>query len=586
MENNLDFTWKIGGEAGFGIMVTGATFGKLCTRSGLNVISTAEYPSLIRGGHNTFVVRAAEKKIYALKKSVNLLIALNKETYDLHKNELTTHASMIFDPHDFQPETTDNLDLLPVPFFQLAKDNKGNFLMRNTVAIGSSIALLGIDFTLLEEMLRREFERKGEEVVNLNINIAKAGYSYVLNTLAKKPWYNLTRKPNGKFLATGNEALAAGAVSGGMKFFAAYPMTPINGLITYFTVREKKYNLVYKQPEDEISAINMAIGASYAGVRAMTASSGGGFALMNEGFSLAGMTETPLIVIYGQRPGPASGLPTWTSQGDLRYALSAGHGEFFRFVFTPGDLEECFWLTKLAFNLTEKYQTPALILVDKYLCESYFSGEQESWIKPQTLPESVWEKAKNITRGKITQSSNENYLRYQITNDGISPRAIPGKSGSFTVNSYEHDEEGLSTEKGSEIMRMIDKRNKKGEVAQAEAFGPIEFGEKNSDITLVGWGSTKQAVLEAISMVNQEGKLKVSYLHFSCLSPFPIQNALNLLGKAKKIVNIEGNSQGPFASLIREKTGINITENILKYDGRQFYPEEIVSALKVISQRI
>ncbi|MBI3980911.1 2-oxoacid:acceptor oxidoreductase subunit alpha [Candidatus Microgenomates bacterium] len=584
MEKNIDFTWKIGGEAGFGIMVTGATFGKLCTRSGLNVISTVEYPSLIRGGHNTFIIRAAEEKIYSLKQTINLLVALNKETYDLHREELESSGMIIFDPHDFQPEPNPSLEFLPVPFFQLAKDNKGNFLMRNTVALGASIAVLGMDFSLLEEMLRKEFERKGEEVVNLNINIAKAGYAFVLDNLKQTPRFKLNRSSKPKILATGNEALGAGAVSSGMKFFASYPMTPVNGLITYFTAREKKFNLVYKQPEDEIAAINMAVGASYAGVRAMTASSGGGFALMNEGFSLAGMTETPLVVVYGQRPGPASGLPTWTSQGDLKYALAAGHGEFLRFVFTPGDIEECFWLTKLAFNMADFYQTPVIVLVDKYLCESYFSAETSAWQKPQSLPENVWQKAQTINRGKMADKTDGNYLRYKITEDGISPRAIPGKGPVFTVNSYEHDEEGLSTEKSLEIKAMVDKRKKKMILAQAEAFGPIEYGEKNANLTLVGWGSTKQAVLEALKNINSSGKITARYLHFPCLSPFPVENTQKLLAKTSTIINVEGNSQGQLAMLIREKTGIEITDNVLKYDGRQFYPEEIISAVNVISK--
>jgi 2-oxoglutarate ferredoxin oxidoreductase subunit alpha len=588
MQQYTDFTWKIGGEAGFGIMITGAIFAKVCTRLSYNVITNTEYPSLIRGGHNNYTVRASPKKIYSLQKTIDLLVCLNQQTLKLHKNEIKKGGSIIYDPKEFQPEEKDipnGVTLLPIPLYEIAKKNNGDIIMRNTVALGASLAFFGIDFGILKNIIVDQFEKKGNEITDLNVKTAKSGYDHVINELKISPTIFANDQKPSKIILTGNESIAIGAISSGMKFFAAYPMTPINGLITYLASHDQIHKYIYKQPEDEIAAINMAIGASYAGVRAMTATSGGGFALMNEGFSMSGITETPLVVVLGQRPGPASGLPTWTSQADLNYALSAGHGEFLRFVFAPGDPEEAYWLTKLAFNLSEKYQTPIIILVDKNLCESLFSVDISQLSNTNILPEKVVTYSKTIDRGDIVNNPDETYVRYQSTKNGISPRLFPGKGMHFTTNSYEHNESGLSTEEAEEIKTMVDKRGRKKLMAQNESFGPILYGDKKADITIVGWGTVKMAVLEAMSiLISQKAKLKINYLHFNCLEPFPIKNTTDLLNQENKIVDVELNSEGQLCNLIREKTGIYIADKILKYDGRQFYPEEIISALQVIAK--
>lgn len=571
-----------------GIMVTGAVFCKICTRSGLNVISTTEYPSLIRGGHNNFTVRASNNTIFSLLKPINMLVALNKETLYLHKSEMAENGIVIFDSEDFalsERDISQKVQVVNVPLMKLAKDNNGDALMRNTVSLGVSTALLGLDFSVLQKILEEQFQKKGQEIVRQNVNTARAGFDYVLNNLNREPINSvLAAKEFTRMVLTGNESVALGAVSAGMKFFAAYPMTPINGLITFFANHEKKLSLIYKQPEDEISAINMAIGASFSGVRAMTASSGGGFALMNEALSMAGMTETPLVIILGQRAGPSSGLPTWTTQGDLQHALHAGHGEFFRFVFAPGDVEEAFYLTKLAFNLADQYQVPAIVLTDKYLNESHFSLEKDRLENSQCLPLEIMQKTKAINRGKINQNPDKNYKRYEITSDGISPRTFPGYGMFFTTNSYEHNENGLSTEVAEEIKQMVDKRTRKYQLANREAFGPILYGEEKTDVTLVGWGTTKQAVLETLKFFPGQ-KLNVNYLHFPCLSPFPKENTIKLFNSAKKLVAVENNTEAQLVNLIREKTGIEIVDKILKFDGRQFYPEEIISAVQVLAKK-
>lgn len=396
----------------------------------------------------------------------------------------------------------------------------------------------------------------------------------MLNKILKQQERDMNMSNNRAVLAL-NEAIAFGSISAGCKFFSAYPMTPINGLIAFMASAAEKYGFIYKQPEDEISAINMAIGASFAGVRSLTATSGGGFALMTEAFGMAGMTETPLVVVMGQRPGPSSGLPTWTGQGDLNFMLNASQGEFLRFVLAPGDLEEAFEMTVEAFNLADKYQAPVIILIDKFLAESC-----------QTTEMFKFDNVK-IDRGKILTPEQfaklTDFKRYENTKDGISPRAMPGKGGPFFVaNSYEHEEHGFSTESEKQITDMIEKRARKEVLAEAEMPAPTFFGPENAEYTFVGWGSTKAPMLEALKTLNESGN-KANYLHFTHLSPLNGDKVLKILKSLKKTVLIEGNSTGQLGRLIMEKTGIRLQKRFLKYDGRPFFPCEITNYLLTIS---
>ncbi|HCM37865.1 MAG: Pyruvate flavodoxin/ferredoxin oxidoreductase-like protein [Candidatus Gottesmanbacteria bacterium GW2011_GWB1_43_11] len=572
---------KVGGEAGFGIMASGLLLVRTFSRGGLKAITINDYPSLIRGGHNVILVKVANHDIFATDDIADILIALNRETIDLHKNEMTAGGAVVFDPESFSVVTTDfpkAVTLVPVPLMRLAKEQQGDVLMRNTVALGATLALIDYDFSFLESVIRDQFGRKGEEVVTKNVNLARAGYDFVKKNFPQGYPRKLGPQPvkPKQMVLTGNEAVGLGAVAAGMKFFAAYPMTPINGLLYYLAGIAEKTGFVYKQPEDEISGINMAIGASFAGARSMVATSGGGFCLMTEGVSLAGMIEQPVVVIYGQRPGPATGLPTWTTQGDLHFVLNASQGEFPRLVLAPGDMEEAYYLTGIAFNLAEKYQTPTFVLVDKYICESYFSVDLAKMQNPV-----------KIERGKLLkpeeQAQEMELKRYLLTDDGISPRPLPipgNKGGIFHANSDEHDEYGYSIEEAHLTKAMIEKRMKKMAEAQKEVPDATLYGEADAEHTLVGWGSTKGVVLEAMRQLTEAGQGKlVNYLHIAWVNPFPVESVKRILSSAKHIIDIEGNHNSPMADWILLKTGIAIKDRINKYDGRPFFPAEIITEI-------
>lgn len=573
-------TWKIGGEAGFGIMSAGTIFAKSFTRSGYDVFVTNEYPSLIRGGHNVITVKISTDKIHSLNKHLDILIALNKETVSFHINELSDDTLVVFDPNDYEwtkEEAGGKGIFLKVPLTELTKQFGGSPVMRNTVAIGASMALIGADFQKLAQVLESIFKRKGEQVVKENVQVAKAGYDYITSNFRSVTSAHIetTTKKEDLLVINGSEALGLAAVRSGLKFAAIYPMTPINALITYLADHAKKYKLVYKQPEDEIAGINMAIGASVAGARSLVATSGGGFALMVEGLALSGMIETPIVIDIGMRVGPATGMPTWTEQGELRMVIHAGHGEFPRVVFAPGDAEEIFDTTVAAFNISDKYQIPVFILSDKYLNES-------QWC----VPASYYTKEVIIDRGKLVNQTdlekNLPFKRYlKNVGDGVSPRSIPGmKNGFFVANSYEHDEFGLVTDDPINRNEMVEKRMKKMSVLSNDIWDPKEFGDNDAEIVFVSWGSNKGVILEAMRLLSEKG-IKSKYIHYIWMYPFPKDATKRLLLNGKRLVLVEQNATAQLGSLISEFTGIEIKEKLLKYDGRPFFPEEIVEKLKV-----
>lgn len=569
-------TWKIGGEAGFGIMSSGLMLARLFSRKGYHVFSTNEYPSLIRGGHNLVTVRISTTRFEAMNKDVHILVALNKETVDLHREELSDSALVVFDPQDHVWNTGDfrkPITLLSMPLAQIVKERSGDPVMRNTVSLGVTVALLGIDFSVLEQIIHDQFKKKKQEIIDSNVGMAKAGYDYVKEHFSTETSMHIghVEVKEKQLILNASEALGVGAARAGLKFAAIYPMTPINSLITYLADHAKQFGIVYKQPEDEIAGINMAIGASAAGVRSMVATSGGGFALMVEGISLAGITELPLVIDLGMRVGPATGMPTWTEQGELQFAIHAGHGEFPKIVLAPGDITETYELTVQAFNLADRYQIPVIILTDKYLNESHWC-----------VSEAVFKKPVTIDRGKLLREedlpADGTYKRYDLSAaDGISPRAAIGmKHGFFYANSYEHDEVGHSTEKAEMRKVMAEKRLKKYEAIKRDIMPPSIWEVDGAEITFVCWGSSKGPVLEAAKLLRASGK-KVNIVHYSWLYPFPSEQTVQALSRGGRIIAVENNSTGQLVSLIREHTGIVIGEKLLKFDGRPFYPEDIVA---------
>ncbi|MDO8669286.1 MAG: 2-oxoacid:acceptor oxidoreductase subunit alpha [Candidatus Buchananbacteria bacterium] len=561
------FVIKIGGKAGFGIMTSSFLISKVATRSGYYVFAYPEYPSLIRGGHNVVSINISKEKIHCQYPHTNLLIALNQETIDLHKKELPRGGMILFDNSSYEKITPNkNYKYFGVPASTIVKEASDDLIMRNNVMLGAALALLGGDLGILKKLINEQFIKKNPKIAEKNNQVAQAGYDYILQNYPRSNGQELAvrEKISGQILTTANEAISLGAIAGGLQFAAIYPMTPTSTILSVLAPLQEKYGFVYKQPEDEIAAINMAIGASFAGARSMVATSGGGFCLMSEGYGLAGQTETPIVIIEGMRGSPATGLPTWTEQGDLRFILHAHQGEFPRIILAPGDSEEAFYMTRLAFNLADRYQTPVVVLVDKYICESYIS----------TAPFST--SGFRIDKGKLITKLQNNYSRYALQKDGISPRALPGSGNYFTANSDEHDAMGLSAEDSDIRLDQMDKRMKKLETcAKLDMPKPSLYGSKNADITLVSWGSNKGPILDAIAELKS-----VNYLHLNWINPFPTKTVESILRKAKKILNIECNYSGQMKGLIREKTGINIKHNLLKYDGRPFYAEEIINKVK------
>lgn len=569
------FTFKIGGEAGFGIKSAGESFSKIALRSGFNVFNYIEYPSLVRGGHNVMQVTFSEKPVYSQYVETDFLVALNQETVDLHKNELKNNGGLLYDSSTTSMQKIKVTGLpagvtaFPVPLTDLARKAGVSMIMRNTIALAASVGLLGGNLQFLKDILAAEFADKPDSVRKLNEDACDAGYGYVMENFGSNV-HSLLKSdqvPKKSLLLTGNDAVALGAVAAGMNFMAIYPMTPTSNILHILAPVQEKYGFIYKQPEDEISAINMAIGAAHAGARTMVATSGGGFCLMAEGYGLAGITELPVVIIEGMRGAPATGLPTWTEQGDLKFVLSAHQGDFPRIVLAAGDIGEAFHLTMLAFNLAEKYQNPVIVLVDKYLCESHMNVPPFDY--------SDYE----VERGKFSMSKTAGYKRYALSDDGVSMRSTPGSGNYFVSNSDEHTEVGYSSEEADNRISQMEKRMKKLKTCEfVDMVDPVIYGSPDAKTTIVSWGSNKMPILEALKQLPD-----TNYLHLTWMQPFPAEFVTKMLNTAKNVINIECNYSAQMRDLIRQNTGINIEHNLLKYDGRPFYPHEIIRKVKEVT---
>ncbi len=566
---SIDVNFMVGGEAGQGVQSAGFILAKALARGKYHVFADQDYESRVRGGHNFFRIRAKDSKSGAIADSVDILIALNNESIDLHGKELAERGVIVFD-NEKTREVADNSRLFGIPLERLATGRAGDKLMANTVALGAALELVRYDLQILEQVLRQHFGTGA--IGEGNIKAAKAGYEYAQENFKGDFGSHLSAVGNVKrMLLTGNEAIALGAIASGCKFVAAYPMTPATSIMEYMASKADEFGLVVVQPEDEIAAINMIIGAGYAGVRAMTATSGSGFCLMVEGLGLAGMTETPIVVVDAQRPGPAIGLPTRTEQGDLQFILHAAHGEFPRAVLAPATVEDCFWLTVKAFNLAEKYQLLVILLTDQHLASSY--GTVEKFDLSKVI----------IDRGSLfseEQAGKSEYKRHRITKSGISPRAFPGQEGMLVItDSDEHDEEGHLIEDAETRTRMMQKRMRKLFSLRKEIASPELHGPKKADTLLIGWGSSYGAIREAVDILRKEGA-SVNLLHLKELWPFPADEVAKALNDAQHSYVIENNATGQLARLIQMETGRKVSGKILKYDGRPFTPAYIVREVR------
>jgi 2-oxoglutarate ferredoxin oxidoreductase subunit alpha len=570
--------FKVAGEAGQGINVSTLTLAKAFTRKGFHAFLLTENPNSIKLEHNWCSLAVSESPIFSQTHRVDILVALNKEAILKRQAEVVGSGFVLYDAESItleEKEKIAGLTYVAVPFAKIIGQLKLPLLLKNTVAIGALLALIDYDIKAMEDILEEQFGRKGSEVVAQNINAIEAGFKHIKdNPPSAKAWRSKPPGTKPKMFLNGNEALSLAAIKAGCKLLAAYPMTPASPIMHYLAAKEKEYNIVVKHTEDEIAAMHMAIGANYAGVRAMTCTSGGGFALMTEALGMAAQSETPLVAVVGQRPGPSTGQPTHTCQGDLKFVLHASHGEFPRIVIAPGDVDECFSETFQAFNLAEQFQVPVLIMTDKYVGESYVSRDALA------VDGLAVQRGKLLTQGQLDIASD--YRRYAFTDDGISPRAVPGqKNGLHLATSYEHDEYGYYQEDPAGVEKMMDKRFSKLPAIKAALKQPVLYGPAQADITIIAWGSTKGPVFQAMQML-QEDKVRVNFLHLVYIWPFPSEAVTKIIKNAKTTVGIEGNKTGQMISLIREETGLALDQTFLQYNGQPFYPVDIYTKIKAL----
>lgn len=555
----MNYNILIGGSAGQGMDTVSNFLEKAFKKNGAYIFSNKDYMSRVRGGHNFTQIRFGDEPIYSHEESLDLILALDENAVKFHKNRLKSDGVIILD-ESIQVENSDNLLKLPLKKTAIALGIPKGFTSVAAGAILKYFSFYG-DFENL-------FSTKLDETVrNLNIAAIKSGYTMVNSKYSLKG-----NDLSNYMLINGNDAIALGAISGGLDFYSAYPMTPATSIMTYLAKKQVEVGLVVDQAEDEISAVNMAIGASYAGARSMTGTSGGGFSLMVEALGFAGIAEIPLVVVDSQRPGPATGLPTRTEQSDLSFILTASHGEFPRIVIAPRNAEDAFYKTTKALNIADKYQTVVLLLTDQYLADSTL-----------TVPKYDLNKVtidRYISDGKYL-SEDEEYKRFKVTESGISPRLIPGnlKNQVVIADSDEHTEEGHITESSKVRIEQMDKRFRKISLIENDLEEPEYIGNNDLDILLIGWGSTYGAIKDAVNILNKSG-IKVGALSFGDIYPLPKENLNKYYKKAKKIINVEQNFTGQFGKLVTQETGILMSHSILKYDGRQITGNEIADRIR------
>jgi 2-oxoglutarate ferredoxin oxidoreductase subunit alpha len=560
---------RLAGEAGQGVETLGLILCRALKKSGLNFFAAQDYMSRIRGGNNFLQYRVASQPVASFRDRTDLLVALDQPSVGLHAAAVSKNGLIV---REGKPEEADERDrrLWNVPLKEIAQGKGGAPLFANTVALGVIAGLLGLPFENLDAVLRLAFSGKGGEMVNKNIAAADGGFQYALKNKPRDFAYLSNGKMARQFFINGNEAIALGALAAGVQFYSAYPMTPSTSIMNTLVGYARRFKLIVEQAEDEIAAVNMAIGASFAGARAMTGTSGGGFALMTEGLSLAGMTETPLVVAVAQRPGPATGLPTRTEQGDLNFVLHAGHGEFARAVFSPGTAAEAYAVTVRAFDLAARFQIPVIILTDQYLADSLVNTPVFK-TGPVVPAEDI------IPRGQGKGSAD--YKRYAITAGGVSPRAVPGWiDGVIYADSDEHSEEGHITESAAMRRKMVEKRFlQKMKRLESKALPPVYHGEKKAKTFFIGFGSTAPVLKEAREML---GDPSVGVVHLPQVWPLPKKKLMELLRTARAVHTVENNAGAQLAGLLRRELGTIVKDSILKYDGRPFSLDEMLKAMK------
>jgi len=563
---NDDVSIVLCGEAGQGIQTVEHILTQTLIRSGYHVFSTEEYMSRIRGGCNSTLVRVSSKRVAAPVDRIDFLVPFSPgAVHHVHKR-ISSETILLGEKKNYG-NGYQGENVIDIPLSEIAS-GVGGPIYSNTVAVVLLARLLKVEKEVLDPYLRHHFAGKDETIVRKNLEAARRGYE-VSDALLRQGKIQIGlvnhNEVRDEILIDGVEALAMGAMAGGCNFLSFYPMSPSTALAVLLAEHSKEFGIIVEQAEDEISAMNMGIGAWYAGARGLASTSGGGFALMVEGLSLAGMIESPMVVHIGQRPGPATGLPTRTEQGELLFSLHSGHGEFSRIILTPGTIEDCFYLAQKAFDLADRYQVPVFILTDQYLLESHYNIPS---LDPARTP-----------LQKHFVETKQGYKRYQFTESGLSPRGIPGfGEGLVVLDSDEHDEEGHITEEMNLRTKMVSKRLKKLDLLKKDILPPELVGPENYKTLIVGWGSTYPIIKEALERL---GRVDTALLHFKQVYPLH-PNTVGYLQKAKKRVIVENNGTAQFGQLIRMQTGFDMDHKILKYNGLPFSVEELEERLKSV----
>src|SRR5438477_729914 len=575
------FAVAIGGAAGQGVATPGDIFAKIFARRGLHLNAYNAYQSIIRGGHTFLTIRAGIEEVTCFGDRIDLLIPLNQDSMDRHLGLMKPGSAVVYNADTIRPgphATAAQLCSLPVN--QLSKGSRSK-VEQNTLALAASLKMMGVGFEPLAEILTEQFMRKGGKVVTQNLEIARLGYDYAAENF--EPFALPIPMSDMQYaVLSGNIALAMGGAAAGVKFYCAYPMSPSTGVLHWMAAHAREAGIMVRQVEDEIGVINMAIGAAHAGVRAMCATSGGGFALMTEGLGMSAMMETPVVVVDVQRAGPSTGVPTKTEQGDLWQMLGAAFGDFPRVIGAPLDIGDCFKIIPEIFNLADRFQCPGIVLCDLLLSEGRLS------VDPKGLDfNTVIDRGELVTSANGAPSgdgTNGAYKRYRITESGISPRAIPGVPGHIhTAATDEHDEDGvlISDEFTNTVKRraMMEKRMRKVVGIEATIPPPSLRGPRNADVTLIGWGSTKGVIEEACEILGEQG-ISANQLQIRWLVPLHGEAIVDVLKGSRHTIIVENNYSGQFARYLRSETSYAPNGHIRKYDGEPFMPHHIVEAVK------
>ncbi|HED31660.1 MAG TPA: 2-oxoacid:acceptor oxidoreductase subunit alpha [Prosthecochloris aestuarii] len=558
-----DLSIVFGGAAGQGVQTIADALVSLLRTSGYHVSACTEFMSRIRGGSNSTEVRIASCRRNAFVRRIDLLFALNAEVLE-HLAERITPETTVFAEKEGRGDI-EALRVIDTPLAEFARE-AGSPVYANTVAVGVVLGILGIRLEGFRDFLSGQFADKGDDVVERNHKAADLGFRFGREAAERESLSVTLPAPEeklGALLLNGTQALGIGAVSAGCSFISSYPMSPGTGLLTFLAAHGPRFSIVVDQAEDEIAAINAGLGASYAGARALVTTSGGGFALMGEGISLAGIAEQPVVVHIGQRPGPATGMPTRTEQGDLNLVLYAGHGDFARAVYAPGTLEEAILVMQRAFETADRYQVPVFVLTDQFFLDSVMTMPKES------VPD--------LSLDRCIVRSDAGYQRYRFTADGVSPRSVPGHGdGVVKVDSHEHDESGHLTENFSIRERMVSKRLQRLEEMKQQAIRPSWYGNPSASTVVVSWGSNRGVVEEALDLLQHDDN--IASLHFSQL--YPLHADAQTLLEGRHVVVVENNATGQFADFLHREYGIVAARRVLKAIGEPFAVEDIMNVLQ------